>query len=115
MLHTKRAYQAYNTSDGYRVLVDRLWPRGITKDKAHIDCWLKEIAPSAQLRKWFAHDPGKWEEFKKRYREELKDSVALPELVKIIKEKKVVTLVYAAKDEVHNNAALLEEILSIKM
>ncbi|MCF6407312.1 DUF488 domain-containing protein [Chitinophaga filiformis] len=107
----KRAYDPADPKDGYRVLVDRIWPRGIKKDDAAIDQWLKEVAPSTKLRTWFGHDPAKWKEFKKRYKDELKDNEAWEELQALAKEKKKVTLVYGAKDEEHNQAAVLEELL----
>ena len=106
----KRAYEAASNSDGTRVLVDRLWPRGVTKAKARIDVWLKDVAPSTQLRKWFGHDPGKWTEFQRRYRAELKGSEALAELRKLAREGHV-TLVYGAKDEEHNDAVVLAKLL----
>ena len=106
----KRAYEAASDSDGTRVLVDRLWPRGVTKAKARIDVWLKDVAPSTQLRKWFGHDPGKWTEFQRRYRAELKGSEALAELRKLAREGHV-TLVYGAKDEEHNDAVVLAKLL----
>ena len=106
----KRAYEAASDSDGTRVLVDRLWPRGVTKAKARIDVWLKDVAPSTQLRKWFGHDPGKWTEFQRRYRAELKGSEALAELRKLAREGRV-TLVYGAKDEEHNDAVVLAKLL----
>ena len=106
----KRAYEAASDSDGTRVLVDRLWPRGVTKAKARIDVWLKDVAPSTQLRKWFGHDPGKWTEFQRRYRAELKGSEALAELRKLARERHV-TLVYGAKDEEHNDAVVLAKLL----
>ena len=106
----KRAYEAASDSDGTRVLVDRLWPRGVTKAKARIDVWLKDVAPSTQLRKWFGHDPGKWTEFQQRYRAELKGSEALAELRKLAREGHV-TLVYGAKDEEHNDAVVLAKLL----
>ena len=106
----KRAYEAASNSDGTRVLVDRLWPRGVTKAKARIDVWLKDVAPSTQLRKWFGHDPGKWTEFQRRYRDELKGSEALAELRKLAREGHV-TLVYGAKDEEHNDAVVLAKLL----
>lgn len=98
--------------DGIRILVDRLWPRGLTKEKARIDLWLKEIAPSPELRKWFSHDPGKWEEFKKRYLNELSEN---KESVAILKEqltKGNVTLIFGARDELHNEAIVLKELLT---
>ncbi|SDG28384.1 DUF488 domain-containing protein [Chitinophaga filiformis] len=107
----KRAYDPADPRDGYRILVDRLWPRGIKKEAAEIDQWLKEVAPSTKLRTWFGHDPAKWREFKKRYREELKDNEAWEELQDLARGKKKITLVYAAKDEEHNQAVVLEELL----
>lgn len=97
--------------DGKRILVDRLWPRGLTKEKASIDLWLKEIAPSTALRKWFDHDPDKWKEFQKRYRKELRDNKELVSLLKEKIKKGTVTLVYGAKDEKHNEAIVLKEWL----
>jgi uncharacterized protein YeaO (DUF488 family) len=110
-LNIKRVYDAADATDGKRILVDRLWPRGLTKEKAKVDLWLKEIAPSSGLRKWFGHDPEKWDEFKKRYSKELQEN---KETVSILKEqlKGTVTLVYGAKDELHNDAVLLKEYLS---
>ena len=107
----KRAYEAPESTDGKRVLVDRLWPRGITKVEARIDLWLKDVAPSPELRKWFGHDPEKWQEFQIKYQAELKDCPALEELKKLSRKGKV-TLVYAAKDEYHNNAVALHSIIS---
>ncbi len=107
----KRAYDPFSPDDGKRILVDGLWPRGIKKASAHIDEWMREIAPSAELRKWYAHDPAKWEEFRKKYKSELKTK---PELVKKLKSEAAsgtVTLVFAAKDAEHANAAVLKEIL----
>lgn len=107
----KRAYEPPEKGDGLRVLVDRLWPRGVSKQSAHIDHWLKEIAPSDALRKWFSHDPSKWNEFRKRYVRELEKC---PEAVAQLKQhvgKGVTTLVYSAKDEQHNNAVALKEYL----
>ena len=106
----KRAYEPPATTDGTRILVDRLWPRGVTKAKAGIDLWLKEVAPSTELRKWFGHDPEKWPEFQTKYRAELKDNPALPELRKLCRDGDV-TLVYAAKDESHNDAVVLRQLL----
>ena len=107
-IQIKRAYATPEKSDGLRVLVDRLWPRGITKTK--IDLWLKDVAPSTELRQWFAHDPSKWTEFKKRYRAELRGSDALAEL-QALSRKSGITLVYGAKDETHNQAVVLKQIL----
>lgn len=112
MIKIKRAYDKPSKEDGYRILVDRLWPRGVSKDEAKIDLWLKEISPSNELREWFSHDPKKWEGFKSKYRDELKEKAELvKELKKIEKEKKTVTLLYSAKDEQHNNVIVLSEIL----
>lgn len=112
MIRIRRVYEAPETNDGYRILVDRVWPRGISKEKAMVDLWLKPIAPSTDLRKWFGHDPGKWETFREKYKEELKDK---EDYLKQIKEKKnekgTVTLVFGAKDENHNNAVVLKEVL----
>src|ERR1700749_2255986 len=103
----KRIYEPAEKTDGYRILVDRLWPRGIKKEDAHIDKWLKEVAPSTELRKWFHKDMTQWTEFATKYRHELKDNPALEELKADIKEHKTVTLLYAAKDEEHNHALAL--------
>jgi uncharacterized protein YeaO (DUF488 family) len=115
VIRIKRIYESAAEEDGFRILIDRLWPRGIEKEKAKIDMWLKEVAPSNELRKWFSHDPEKWEEFKKRYAKEL---TAKPELLKEIrqieKEKGTVTLLYSARDIKHNNAVALKTILEKK-
>lgn len=113
-LKIKRVYEKPEKEDGTRVLVDRLWPRGLTKEKAAVNLWLKEIAPSTALRKWFGHDPGKWTAFQKRYRQEMKKN---KEQVAILNEqlmKGVVTLVYGAKDEEHNEALVLRDWLQPK-
>ena len=111
MIQIKRAYEKRQQSDGYRILVDRLWPRGLSKATLHADQWLKEVAPSTELRKWFNHDPEKWKEFIKRYKDELKGSDGLKELRKAVKEHQDVTLLYAAHDEEHNNAVVLKSLL----
>lgn len=111
VLKIKRVYELPEKSDGFRVLVDRLWPRGIKKEDAHFDVWIKEIAPSDELRKWFNHDTEKWIEFKKKYTTELKQSPVLEELLEIVKKHKTVTLLYGAKDEQHNQAVVLKEYL----
>ncbi len=111
MIKLKRVYDGADRNDGFRILVDRLWPRGLTKQKAAVDLWLKEIAPSTELRKWFGHDPEKWKEFRRRYRAELKNH---PEEVGLIKSKAregEVTLLYGARDQEHNEAVVLQEIL----
>ena len=101
-----------SAQDGFRVLVDRLWPRGLSKEAAKIDLWAKETAPSDRLRKWFSHDPKKWAEFKKRYASELAGKEETLEALRLLeKEKGRVTLVYGAKDEKHNNAVVLQEFL----
>jgi uncharacterized protein YeaO (DUF488 family) len=111
-LHIKRVYETPEKADGQRILVDRLWPRGLTKEKAKIDLWLKDIAPSTELRKWFGHDPEKWKEFRKRYGAELKKNAESVSLLKDQMKKGPVTLVYGAKDEEHNDAFFLKEYLS---
>lgn len=108
----KRVYEKPSRDDGKRILVDRLWPRGLTKEKASIDLWLKEIAPSTELRKWFGHDPAKWKGFQKRYRQELKSNKEQVAVLKEQAKKGIVTLVYGAKDEEHNEALVLKEWLS---
>jgi len=105
----KRVYELPDKHDGRRILVDRLWPRGLTKEKASIDLWLKDIAPSTELRKWFDHDPGRWEEFKERYLDELKGNSEQIQLLKQELDKGIVTLVYGAKDEAHNQAVVIQE------
>jgi uncharacterized protein YeaO (DUF488 family) len=107
----KRVYDNPAKADGRRVLVDRVWPRGLTKEKAQIDEWLKEIAPSTRLRKWFGHDPARWEEFKKRYAAELKDQREQVEQLAQQARKRTVTLLFGAKDIEHNNAVALKEFL----
>ena len=114
MIKTKRVYDEVEKDDGIRVLVDRLWPRGIKKEGVKIDLWLKEVAPSIELRKWFSHEPSRWKEFCKRYKEELRmdeeKKIALSELTKIATRKKL-TLIYSAKDKEHNNAVVLKKLL----
>jgi len=110
----KRVYEEPSKEDGKRILIDRLWPRGLTKEKAKIDLWLKNIAPSTELRKWFGHDPAKWQEFKKRYLVEIKKNIqVLSELEGELKKGQG-TLVYGAKDEEHNDAVVLKEYLEKK-
>lgn len=115
MIHLKRVYEPYDPADGYRILVDRLWPRGLTKEAAGIDSWVKEVAPSTELRKWFHHDPSQWNEFVKRYKAELKASNALDALLSEIKKHKTVTLLYGAKDEQNNQAVVLKELLAARL
>jgi uncharacterized protein YeaO (DUF488 family) len=106
----KRVYETPAKTDGKRILVDRLWPRGLTKLKAEIDLWLKEIAPSTGLRQWYGHDPEKWPEFKKRYHAELKGNPALSELQALSRQGDI-TLAYAARDQLHNEAVVLKQLL----
>lgn len=111
MIKLKRAYDKPSEEDGFRVLVERLWPRGLTRERLDIDLWLKDVAPSVELRKWFSHEVPKWEEFRKRYLAELEKK---REVVGILREKdrqNTVTLVYAAKDEEHNSAVVLKAFL----
>jgi uncharacterized protein YeaO (DUF488 family) len=110
-LRLKRAYEPAAPDDGIRILVDRLWPRGISKEKASLDEWEKEIAPSTELRKWFAHDPARWTEFQHRYRAELKQHTEQLEHIRTLAKTHTVTLVYGAHDEQHNDAVVLREVL----
>lgn len=111
MLKMKRVYEDAEDEDGFRVLTERLWPRGVSKERAKLDLWMKKVAPGNDLRKWFDHDFEKWDEFKDRYRKELYGSEAINELMDIIHQNKNVTLVYASKDEEHNSTAVLKELL----
>ncbi|HEX5509883.1 MAG TPA: DUF488 domain-containing protein [Pseudolabrys sp.] len=107
----KRAYEKPSREDGTRILVDRLWPRGLKKDAAKIDHWFKEIAPTTELRKWFGHDPKRWNEFRRRYNAELRQHTdQLREIRKMVREGPV-TLVYSAHDELHNNAVVIRTAL----
>jgi len=110
VIKLKRAYEVPESGDGFRVLVDRLWPRGVSKDSARIDLWFKEIAPSTALRKWFGHAPERWQEFCRRYRAELKHNPVATHLRKFA-QRRVVTLVYAAHDQNHNHALVLAAFL----
>lgn len=110
-IQIKRIYDEPADEDGYRVLVDRLWPRGVSKEDAQLDEWMKEITPSPELRKWFNHEPDKFEEFKKRYEHELASKHKPVEKLLDIAENHKVTLLYAAKDETHNHAIVLKEFL----
>ena len=111
MIKLKRVYEEPTKDDGFRILVERLWPRGHTKERASVDLWLKEVAPSSELRKWFGHDPAKWEEFRKRYRAELRQKKDAVSLLKQKSKEVTITHVYAARDEEHNSAIVLKEIL----
>ena len=112
MIKIKRVYDPATPEDGKRILIDRLWPRGIKKEEAKIDEWLKDIAPSGELRKWFSHDPSKYQEFKKRYLKELQKKSELLQEIRKETKKETVTLLFSAKDTEHNNATVLKEILS---
>jgi uncharacterized protein YeaO (DUF488 family) len=115
MIRIKRVYEEAAKEDGYRILVDRLWPRGLTKERAKVDLWVKEIAPSDALRKWFGHEPEKWPEFAKRYRSELaKKKDLLKEVKKLEREHGTVTLLYGRKDEKQNQAVLIASALKGK-
>lgn len=110
-LQLKRVYEPAEPGDGYRILVDRLWPRGMSKDQAHIDLWLKDVAPTPALRRWFGHDPSKWQAFRRRYFQELTQN---PQSVRVITDRidrETVTLVYAAKDTEHNHALALQQYI----
>lgn len=115
-IQLKRAYEAPACSDGLRILVDRIWPRGVKKEDAEITEWLKDLAPSTELRKWFGHEPEKWPEFQKRYLSEIKstDSEGLQKLGEYLKGNDRVTLVFAAKDTEHNNAVALKQYVESK-
>jgi uncharacterized protein YeaO (DUF488 family) len=110
-LRLKRAYEPAESGDGVRILVDRLWPRGASKAKAALDDWMKEIAPSTELRKWFGHDPARWTEFQRRYRAELRGQSDALNRIRALAKRGVVTLVYSAHDEEHNDAVVLRDML----
>jgi uncharacterized protein YeaO (DUF488 family) len=112
MLKIKRVYDPVSPDDGKRVLVDRLWPRGIKKEKAQINEWLKEISPSNELRKWYSHDPAKWTEFKEKYQKELAEKSELLKKIKAEAKKQTVTLLFSTKELELNNAVALKEILN---
>jgi len=115
MINIKRVYEKPGKEDGWRVLVDRLWPRGMTKQSAHLDVWMKDVAPSDALRKWFGHEPEKWGEFQKKYRSELaKKKELIAELRKMAKEHGTLTLLFGAKDEEHNQAVVLAGVLKTR-
>jgi uncharacterized protein YeaO (DUF488 family) len=110
-IRIKRIYEEPDGQDGTRILVDRLWPRGLTKEKAKVDLWLKDVAPSTELRRWFAHDAAKWTEFQTRYREELHKNEEPLSLLKQAAAKGTVTLLYGARDQQHNEAVVLQRLL----
>lgn len=109
MIKIKRVYEEPTKDDGFRILVDRLWPRGVSKDKAAVDIWLKEIGPSTELRNWFGHDPERFDEFKKRYKKELKHNPDTDVLNDLVADHKIVTLVYGAKNTEANQAIVLRD------
>jgi uncharacterized protein YeaO (DUF488 family) len=110
-LRLKRAYEPAEQTDGVRILVDRLWPRGVSKAKAALDEWIKDVAPSTELRKWFGHDPARWAEFQRRYRAELRGQSETLARIRDLAREHVVTLVYSAHDEQHNDAVVLRAVL----
>ncbi|HKF09276.1 MAG TPA: DUF488 domain-containing protein [Xanthobacteraceae bacterium] len=107
----KRAYEAPAASDGTRILVDRLWPRGVKKADAAIEEWMKDVAPSSALRKWFGHDPARWQEFRRRYLKELREHPDALERLRALARQGPITLVFAAHDEAHNDAVVLRDVL----
>ncbi len=109
VIKLKRVYEKPESTDGIRILVERLWPRGLSKERAKVDIWLKEVSPSTELRKWFDHDPSKWEEFKKRYFSELEKNHAALDTISNLPEKGNITFVFASKEEEFNNAVALKE------
>ncbi len=111
MIQLKRVYEKPSRKDGLRILVDRLWPRGLTKERAAVGLWLKDVAPSTELRKWFGHDPARWKQFQARYRKELDEQKDALELLKQNSAGQTVTLLYGARDEEHNEAQVLKRIL----
>lgn len=110
-LRLKRAYEPASEDDGVRILVDRLWPRGVSKAKAALDDWMKDVAPSTELREWFGHDPARWTGFQRRYKTELKQHAAELDRIRALARKRTVTLVYGARDEAHNEAVVLKDVL----
>jgi uncharacterized protein YeaO (DUF488 family) len=111
MIRLKRVYEPPSRTDGSRILVDRLWPRGLTKERAAVTLWLKDVAPSTELRKWFGHAPARWKQFRARYRSELREKKDALALLKQKSKAHTVTLVYAARDEQHNEALVLKRVL----
>jgi uncharacterized protein YeaO (DUF488 family) len=112
LIKVKRVYEKPDKDDGFRILVDRIWPRGLSRTRAKVDLWLKEIAPSNELRRWFSHDPEKWDDFKKKYGMELeKKGELIVKLKQIQNEKGIISLLFGARDEKHNNAVALSDYL----
>ncbi|MCA5011451.1 MULTISPECIES: DUF488 domain-containing protein [unclassified Enterococcus] len=118
MIQLKRAYEPAGKEDGFRVLVDRLWPRGMSKEKEHLDLWLKEVAPSKELRQWFNHEQNKFPEFVEKYQVELQNGdakTAIQTLLRIVQSYPVVTFIYGAKDQTYNNAVALKDIIENRL
>lgn len=115
IIYIKRVYEAPSAGDGYRVLVDRLWPRGLAKNQADVDNWSKDIAPSNELRKWFGHEAPRWAEFQEKYAAELDENPATAAFIALVKKHKTITLLYGAKDEAHNQAVVLQQYLGKKI
>lgn len=113
-VHIKRVYEPSGESDGKRILVDRLWPRGLAKAEAHIDLWMKDVAPSAALRRWFGHDPARWTEFQRRYLEELAGNPQAVDALRKAIGQSTATLLYGARDEAHNQAVVLQAFIAGK-
>jgi uncharacterized protein YeaO (DUF488 family) len=115
VLRLKRAYESAEASDGRRILVDRLWPRGLSKSRLAIDEWMKELSPSSELRRWFGHDPRKWPEFQRRYKRELRRHADLVEQLARQASRRRITLVFGARDETHNDAVVLAAVVRARM
>ncbi|MDA8098891.1 MAG: DUF488 domain-containing protein [Nitrospiraceae bacterium] len=115
MIRIKRVYDPPSPDDGMRILIDRLWPRGLSKAAAHIDAWIRDAAPSTELRMWFHHDPARWPEFRKRFTAELREHEEAVEAIVEAARKGTVTFVYSSKEEEHNNAAALKEFIEARM
>jgi uncharacterized protein YeaO (DUF488 family) len=115
MINIKRIYEVPDDKDGFRILVDRIWPRGLKKEDAKLDKWMKEVAPTTALRKWFNHEPEKWPAFEQRYQQELKENKAVHDLMDLVKKNKKVTLLYGAKNETCNQAIVLQQYLTAKI
>jgi uncharacterized protein YeaO (DUF488 family) len=113
-VRVKRVYEPAEDGDGYRVLIDHVWPRGVSRERARLDEWARDLAPSDQLRRWFAHDPARFEQFRARYREELAVHAEILERLRALARQAPVTIVYAARDEQHNNAAVLADVLRMR-
>lgn len=111
-IKVKRIYESYAADDGYRILVDRLWPRGMKKEDARINKWLKEVAPSTELRKWFNHEAEKWDEFRRKYHTELNGSPAFAELLTLLGEHEIVTFLFSSREETHNHAVVLKQFVN---